>query len=271
VLVGGATCAALMNTASVTTHRSIVWVIRVDKSDVPDAPLDPDFDKYFTSSRFSRVQQLKEDDAFISDTDNMFFDGIHGIDPRMKSTFDLHVPDSTPTKYDHSSVLDYQGKAISAASIGLLDSNEAWVMLLLCGRRTNGEDSFKVILSFFPLPLSTPICCPKLRSASIASQLAAPSPPPTVDPAAPVSTLNDPDKDVTWQVNHLTREVFRIIWHQRLGHIVSRRVSDMHKYPTCLLPPRSITVRSTSRLRFPKPTSLSLLPSSLLYAIKKSK
>jgi hypothetical protein len=41
---------------------------------------------------------------------------------------------------------------------------------------------------------------------------------------------DDPDKDVTWQVSHLTRETYRIIWHQRLEHTHSRRVSDMHKY-----------------------------------------
>jgi hypothetical protein len=46
-----------------------------------------------------------------------------------------------------------------------------------------------------------------------------PPPPPTVDPATPVSILDDPDKDVTWQDNHLTREALRIIWHQRLGHM----------------------------------------------------
>jgi hypothetical protein len=45
-----------------------------------------------------------------------------------------------------------------------------------------------------------------------------------------VSILDDPDKDVTWQINHLTREVLRIIWHQRLGHMHFRRVSDMHRY-----------------------------------------
>jgi hypothetical protein len=37
-------------------------------------------------------------------------------------------------------------------------------------------------------------------------------------------------KDVTWQVNHLTRDALRIIWHQRLGHMHSRRVNEIHKY-----------------------------------------
>jgi hypothetical protein len=44
-----------------------------------------------------------------------------------------------------------------------------------------------------------------------------------------VSILDDPDKDVTWQVNPLTRESLRIIWLQRLGRMHSRHVSDMHK------------------------------------------
>jgi hypothetical protein len=51
-----------------------------------------------------------------------------------------------------------------------------------------------------------------------------------VDLATPVSILDDSDKDVTWQVISLTREALRITWHQRLGHIHSRRVSDMHEY-----------------------------------------
>jgi hypothetical protein len=57
----------------------------------PYAPGDPDFDKYFAPSGFSGVHQLKEVDAATPDTDDMFFDGI---DPRVMSMFDLHVPDS---------------------------------------------------------------------------------------------------------------------------------------------------------------------------------
>jgi hypothetical protein len=55
------------------------------------------------------------------------------------------------------------------------------------------------------------------------------TPPPRVGLATPVSILDDTEKDVTWQVNHLTREALSIIWHQRLGYMHSRRVSDMHK------------------------------------------
>ena len=46
------------------------------------------------------MYQLEEVDAFVSDTNGMFFDGIHGIDPRKMSMFDLRIPDSTPTHYD---------------------------------------------------------------------------------------------------------------------------------------------------------------------------
>jgi hypothetical protein len=45
-----------------------------------------------------------------------------------------------------------------------------------------------------------------------------------------VSILDDPEKYVTWQINHLAHEALRIIWHQRHGHMYSRRVGDMHKY-----------------------------------------
>ena len=55
-----------------TTHRPIVWDIRVIKSGVPDASPGSDFDKYFASSGFSRVYQLEEVDAAISDTDVIY-------------------------------------------------------------------------------------------------------------------------------------------------------------------------------------------------------
>ena len=59
---------------------------------------DPDFDKYFASSDFSRVHQREEIDTFVYDTNDMFFDGIDGTDPRVMSIFDLQVPDSDPTR-----------------------------------------------------------------------------------------------------------------------------------------------------------------------------
>jgi hypothetical protein len=52
-LAGDATCATSADTAFVRTHRPVVWDIRVVNSDVPDAPSDPDSDKYFASSGFS--------------------------------------------------------------------------------------------------------------------------------------------------------------------------------------------------------------------------
>jgi hypothetical protein len=82
VLAGDAACATSVDTASITTHRPVVWDIHVVNSDVPDAPVDPHFGKYFASSGFSRVHQLKEVDAATPDTDDMLFDGI---DPRVMS------------------------------------------------------------------------------------------------------------------------------------------------------------------------------------------
>lgn len=70
------------------------WDICVVKSAVTGAPPDPDFDKYFASSGFFRVHQREEIDAFVPDTNDMFFDGI---DPLGMSMLDLHIPDSTPT------------------------------------------------------------------------------------------------------------------------------------------------------------------------------
>jgi hypothetical protein len=45
-----------------------------------------------------------------------FFDGIDGIDPRVISMFDLHVPDSAPIHYDDLGALDHQVKAISTVA-----------------------------------------------------------------------------------------------------------------------------------------------------------
>jgi hypothetical protein len=60
VLAGDAACATSVGTASVTTHHAFVLDIHVSNSDVPDAPADPDFDKYFASFGFSRVRHLEE-------------------------------------------------------------------------------------------------------------------------------------------------------------------------------------------------------------------
>jgi hypothetical protein len=109
-------CATSVDTASLTTHRPVVWDINVVNSDVPDALEDPDFDKYSGSSGFSRVQHLEEVNTGIPDTDDMFFDRIDGIDPRVMSMFDLNIPDSAPAHYDDLGALDHQVKAISTAS-----------------------------------------------------------------------------------------------------------------------------------------------------------
>jgi hypothetical protein len=79
-------------------------------------------------------------------------------------------------------------------------------------------------------PWSPPPCTYSATCSPCISPAVEPQPPTTVASATPVSILDDPDKDVTWQVNHLTREALRIIRHQRLGRMHSRRVSDMHKY-----------------------------------------
>ena len=33
-----------------------------------------------------------------------------------------------------------------------------------------------------------------------------------------------------YHINHLTRDQLHLLWHQCLGHLHSRRVSDMHKF-----------------------------------------
>jgi hypothetical protein len=55
VLAGSGVCATTADTAPVTTHRPVVWDIRVGKSNVPDAPPELDFRKDFALSSFSRV------------------------------------------------------------------------------------------------------------------------------------------------------------------------------------------------------------------------
>jgi hypothetical protein len=97
---GDDACATSVDTASLTTHRPVVCDIHVVNSDVPDAPEDPIFNEDFTSFGFSRVQQLEEVSTGIPDTDDMLFDGIDGIDPRVMSMFHLNIPDSAPAHYD---------------------------------------------------------------------------------------------------------------------------------------------------------------------------
>jgi hypothetical protein len=81
----------------------VIWDINVVDSEIPDAPPDPDFDKYFASSGFDRVQHLKKVDEFESDAADMYFDTINNvIDPHVMSLFDPHIPDSAP--YDDMGV-----------------------------------------------------------------------------------------------------------------------------------------------------------------------
>jgi hypothetical protein len=96
----------------VTTHRPVVWDIRVVKSNVPDAPPDLDFRKYFALSSFSRVHQLEY--SLVPDIYVMFLEGA-------------------PSRFcrDH--------KLRDFASVGLMDSNERWVTLFY-QQRTNDAD-----------------------------------------------------------------------------------------------------------------------------------
>jgi hypothetical protein len=85
---------------------------------------DPFFDQYFVSSGISCVHQLEEVDSFVSDTDNTLIDNI---DRHVMSMVNLYAPDSALTHYDDSG--EHQVKAMSSASVGLLDSDEAWATL----------------------------------------------------------------------------------------------------------------------------------------------
>jgi len=53
--------------------------------------------------------------------------------------------------------------------------------------------------------------------------------PPEPPPAPRLPRLDDPDDRLLF-INHLNRDALRILWHQRLGHLHHRRVSEMHKH-----------------------------------------
>jgi hypothetical protein len=119
VLAGDATCATtvghrLYDNTPPRRLGPVFLDIRVAYSDV-DAPPYMDFDNSFASSSFSRVHQLEEVDTAISDTDDIFFDGTDGIDPRVMFLVDLHVPDFAPT-HDDLGAFDRQVKAIFTTS-----------------------------------------------------------------------------------------------------------------------------------------------------------
>jgi hypothetical protein len=103
VLAGDGVCATSAGSAPVKARSPVVWDILVAKSNVPDAPQDLDFRKYFALSSFSRVHQLEY--AFVPDIYDMSGDGA-------------------PLRIcrDH--------KLRDFASFGLPDSDEGWVALL---------------------------------------------------------------------------------------------------------------------------------------------
>jgi hypothetical protein len=112
VLAGDDICATLADTAPMTTYRPVVWDIRVVKSNVPNAPPDPDFRKYFAFSGSSRVHQLEY--AFVPETYDLSFGGA-----RYRICRD--------------------NKLREFARVGLPNSNEGWVTLFY-EQRTNGGD-----------------------------------------------------------------------------------------------------------------------------------
>lgn len=56
------------------------------------------------------MRQLEAVDAFVSDTDDVFFDGIKGIGPRLMSVFDFHVHDSASIHNDDLDALDTRSR-----------------------------------------------------------------------------------------------------------------------------------------------------------------
>ena len=75
-----------------------------------------------------------------------------------------------------------------------------------------------------PEPPPSPVSSPPPASCSC-------SPPSTSSSATPsVTELLHARDDRLFYVNHLTRDQLRILWHQRLGHLHSRRVSDLHRF-----------------------------------------
>jgi hypothetical protein len=81
------------------------------------------------------------------------------------------------------------------ASVGLLDSNEAWVTA-----------STEPVVAPTEPPWSPPPCTYCVTCSPYTSPAVDLPPSPTADSATLVSILDDPDKEVAWQVNHLTRE-----------------------------------------------------------------
>jgi hypothetical protein len=55
------------------------------------------------------------------------------------------------------------------------------------------------------------------------------SPPARPGVIACTHRIDNPDDRVLF-VNHLNQEALQILWHQQLGHLHDRRVSEMHQY-----------------------------------------
>jgi hypothetical protein len=128
----------------------------------------------------------------------MFFDGSHGIDSRVMSTFDLHVSDSTPTNYDQTGLKDHQVKVISTVSVRLLDSNEAWIMLFY-EKLTNADVAISSHLLgglLYGDPLIHPTAAqhaePLLKPAHCVHHFAASDSKPDIDSNPPASLLSGP-------------------------------------------------------------------------------
>jgi hypothetical protein len=130
MLAGNTLCSSPLDAASMATDRlsfGISVLLRIFASTL----------RRMDSLLCNKWSILEAFDAFVSNTDEMIFDGIHGIDSRVMSTSNLHVSDSTPTNYDHSVVNDYQVKAISTVSV---NPKEAWTMHFYL-KRTNADVS----------------------------------------------------------------------------------------------------------------------------------
>jgi GAG-pre-integrase domain len=83
-------------------------------------------------------------------------------------------------------------------------------------------------ISTWPLDPDTCSFCSRSSSTPLAAE-SSPASSKSTDTRAP--RLDDPD-DHLFQIHHLSRDQLRILWHQRLGHMHSRRVSDLHRYAT---------------------------------------
>jgi hypothetical protein len=127
------------------------------------------------------------------DTDKRFIDGI---DPHVRSMFDLHVLDSTPAPCDDFD--DHQVKAISTAGgfwtptkLGLRSSTRSVPMSRLLLAPTLVEDYFTVIFNILIRPIAAEHPDPLPKPLLCVYRVAASDPEANVDPAPPAS-LSEP-------------------------------------------------------------------------------